>query len=63
MRAEVQFLRAAKTLSSMHICTGWPEPSSAENVIKVPKSRTGNLCVIYASSNGSVESAYLRRLA
>ena len=56
-------LREQRRLASMHICTGSPEPSSVENVITVPKSRTGNLCVIYASSDGSVESAYLRRLA
>ena len=63
IRAEGKIMRAAKSLASLYICTGSPEHSSLDNVITAPKSRTGNLCVIYASSEGSAESAYLRRLA
>ena len=63
IRAEVQFMRAAKNLASLHICIGSPEPSSLDNVITLPKSRASNLRAIYANSEGSLESAYLRRLA
>ena len=62
MRAEVQVMRAAKNLTNLHICIGSPEPSSLVNVITLPKSRASNLRAIYASSEGSVVSAYLRRL-
>ena len=62
MRAEVQFMRAAKNLTNLHICIGSPEPSSLVNVITLPKSRAGNLRAIHANSEGSVVSAYLRRL-
>ena len=38
-------MRAAKTLASLHICTGSPEPSSLDNVKTVPKFRAdNNLC-------------------
>ena len=63
MRAEVQFMRAAKTLASLHICLGSPEPSSLDNVTTLPISRVSNVRAIHASIEGSVESAYLRRFA
>ena len=56
-------MRAVKALASLHICTGSPEPSSLDNVITLQNLGAGNLRDIYASSEGSVESAYLRRLA
>ena len=39
-----------------------PEPSSLDNVITLPKSRASNVLSIHANSEGSVVSAYLRRL-
>ena len=62
MRAEVQFMRAAKNLTNLHICKGSPEPSSLDNVITLPKSGASNVRAIHANSEGSVVSAYLRRL-
>ena len=62
MRAEVQFMRAAKAMTSLHICTCSLEPSSLDNAITAPKSRTDDLCAIYASE-GSSKSAYMRTLA
>ena len=53
MRAEVQIMRATKTLVCLHNCTGSPEHLSLDNVITAPKFRAGNLCAIYASSEGS----------
>ena len=47
----------------VHNCTGSPEHSSLDKVITAPKSRAGNVCAIYASTEGTAESAYLRRLA
>ena len=63
IRADDKIMRAAKSLVSLYICTGSSEHSSLDNVITAPKSRTCNLCAIYASSEGSAESAYLCRLA
>ena len=45
----MQFMKAAKTLASLHICTGSPEPSYLDNVITLPKSRASNLRVIHVS--------------
>ena len=59
MRAEVQFMRAAKNLTNLHICIESPERSPLENVITSQKYRAGNLHAIYARSEGSVESARL----
>ena len=58
----VSFMREVKALSSLHICTGSHEPSALDNVTTLPKSRARNMRVIYARSEGSVESAYLHRL-
>ena len=70
--APVQMCRFARALKSrfyaqmvigVHNCTGSPEHSSLDKVITAPKSRAGNVCAIYASTEGTAESAYLRRLA
>ena len=51
-RAEV-IMRAAKTLASLHNYIGSPKHSSLDNVMKAPKSRSGNVCALYASSESS----------
>ena len=51
MNVEVQFMRAAKALVAL------------DNIMTVPISHAGNLCPIYANSEGSGEFSYLRRLA
>ena len=59
MAIEWHFVRAAKDLASLHICTGLPKPLSLYK-ISCP-ALNGDLCAIHASSEYSGESAHLRR--
>ena len=53
------FVRAAKDLASLHICTGLPKHSSVYKISCA--ALNGDLCAIHASSEYSGESAHLRR--
>ena len=57
MAIESTFVRAAKALANLHICTGLPKPSSLYKISCV--ALNGDLCVIQASSEYS--GAHLRR--
>ena len=59
MAIECHFVRAAKDLASLHICTGLPKPSSLYK--RSCAALNGDLCAIHASSEYSGESAHLRR--
>ena len=59
MAIECHFVRAAKDLASLHICTGLPKPSSLYKISCA--ALNGDLCAIHASSEYSGESAHLRR--
>ena len=59
MAIECHFVRAAKDLASLHICTGLPQPSSMYKISGAVLN--GFLCAIHASSEYSGESAHLRR--
>ena len=59
MAIECHFVRAAKDLASLHICTGLPFPSSLYKISCV--ALKGDLCAIHASSEDSGQSAHLRR--
>ena len=56
---ECHFVRAAKDLASLHICTGLPKPSSLYKISCA--AINGDLCAINASSEYSGESAHLHR--
>ena len=49
------FVRAAKDMASLHICTGLPQPSSLYKISCA--ALNGDLCAIHASSEYSGESA------
>ena len=51
----MQFMKAAKTLASLHICTGSLEPSYLDNVITLPKSGASNSRAIYVSMFGRLQ--------
>ena len=53
------FVRAAKDLASLHICTGLPYHSSVYKISCA--ALNGDLCAIHASSEYSGDSAHLRR--
>ena len=56
---ECHFVRAAKALARLHICTSLTKPSS---LYTIPcAAYNGDLCAIHASSEYSSESAHLRR--
>ena len=59
MAIECHFVRAAKELASLHICTGLPLPSSLYKISCA--ALNGDLCAIHVSSEYSGESAHLRR--
>ena len=59
MAIECHFVRAAKALASLHICTGLPKPSSLYKISCA--ALNGDLCAIHASSEYSGESVHLRR--
>ena len=59
MAIECHFVRAAKDLASLHICTGLPKPSSLYKISCA--ALISDLCAIHASSEYSGESAHLRR--
>ena len=59
MATECHFVRAAKDLASLHICTGLPYSSSLYKISYA--ALNGDLCAIHASSEYSGESAHLRR--
>ena len=59
MTIDCHFVRAAKDLASLHICTGLPKPSSLHKISCA--ALNGDLCAIHASSEYSGESAHLRR--
>ena len=59
MAIECHFVRAAKDLASLHICTGLPWPSSLYKISCV--ALNSDLIAIHASSEYSGESAHLRR--
>ena len=59
MAIECHFVRAAKDLASLYICTGLPQPSSLYKISCA--ALNGELCAIHASSEYSGESAHLRR--
>ena len=57
MAIECHFVRAAKDLASLHICTGLPKPSSLYKFSCA--ALNGDLCAIHASSE--ISGAHLRR--
>ena len=59
MAIKCHFVRAAKDLASLHICTGLPLPSSLYKIACA--ALNGDLCAIHASSEYSGESAHLGR--
>ena len=59
MAIECHFVRAAKDLASLHICTGLPCPSPLYKISCA--ALNGDLCAIHASSEYSAESVHLRR--
>ena len=59
MAIECHFVRAAKDLASLNICTGFPLPSSLYTISCA--ALNGDLCAFHASSEYSGESAHLRR--
>ena len=59
MAIEFHFVRAAKDLASLHICTGLPQPSLLYKISCA--ALNGDLCAIHTSSEYSGESAHLRR--
>ena len=59
MAIECNFVRAAKDLASLHICTGLPWPLLLYKISFA--ALNGDLCAIHASSEYSGESAHFRR--
>ena len=59
MAIECHFVRAAKALASLHICTGLPKPSPLYKISCA--ALNGDLCAIHANSDYSGESVHLRR--
>ena len=59
MAIECHFVRAAKDLVSLHICTSLPQSSSLYKISCA--ALNGDLCAIHASSEYSGESAHLRK--
>ena len=59
MAFECHFLRAAKDLANLHICTGLPKPSSLYKISCA--ALNGDLCAVHTSSEYSGESAHSHR--